>query len=84
LNATIRRLEGKNYILVEDKTQNQIYLIAKDGRGKLLQINPDSGALGSLNLKAEDVHNFERIAQRLVQEKQVQQSRNGRNPLEQY
>ncbi len=84
LNATIRRLEGKNYILVEDKTQNQIYLIAKDGRGKLLQINPDSGASGSLNLKAEDVHNFERIAQKLVQEKQVQQSRNGGNPLEQY
>jgi hypothetical protein len=68
-NSTVRRLEGKNYILLEDKTQNQISLLAKDGRGKLIQINADSGVSGNLNLKAEDVHNFEHIAKMLVQQR---------------
>lgn len=82
-DLNIRWLEGKKYILVEDKIQNQIDVLAKDGRGKIMQINADSGASGNLNLKAEDVHFFERIAKRLTEEKQVKQRKNNQKNLEQ-
>ena len=80
-DSNIRRLEGKKYTLIEDKIQNIISLLAKDGRGKILQISGDSGVACNLNLKAEDVHFFELIPERFAQERQVKQRKNIQNNL---